>query len=208
MRIWPAVRRFCCSLVYTICILGALCFERIATIRNSRHRRAISSTARDDAAREFERLYRESYGGVYGWVRVRMPSDADAEDVVSEAYLKAARSFETFDPSRAKFGTWVTTIARNCMVSQFRKQRPAVALEDAPEGVFAQDGHEDEACDLATVKQLLACLEDDERELIALKYHEGMRNVEIANELGINQSTVSTKLARALSKMRKAAGRG
>ena len=139
---------------------------------------------------------------MYGWVRVRMPSDADAEDIVSEAYLKAARAFSSFDPKRAKFGTWVTAIARNCMVSHFRKQRPVVALEDAPESVFAQDGHEDAACGLATVKQLLACLEDDERELVAMKYHEGMRNVEIANELGINQSTVSTKLARALSKMR------
>ena len=177
-------------------------FERIATSGKSRHRWAISHADKSDVAREFERLYRESYGGVYGWVRVRMASDADAEDIVAEAYLKAARSFASFDPKRAKFSTWVTTIARNCMVSHFRKQRPMVALEDAPESAFAQDGHEDAACGLATVKQLLACLDDDERELVALKYREGMRNVEIANELGINQSTVSTKLARALSKMR------
>ena len=181
---------------------------RIATSGKARHRRAISPAGRDDDAREFERLYLESYGSVYGWVRVRMPSDADAEDVVSEAYLKAARSFASFDPKRAKFGTWVTAIARNCMVSHFRKQRPAVALEDAPENVFAQDSHENAACDIETVKQLLAYLEDDERELVALKYHEGMRNVEIANELGINQSTISTKLARALSKMREVAERG
>lgn len=155
--------------------------------------------------REFERLYRESFGSVYGWVRVRMSNDADAEDVVAEAYLKAARSFASFDPTRAQFGTWVTAIARNCMVSHFRKQRPVVALEDAPDNVFAQDSHDETICGIATVKQLLAHLDDDERELVALKYHEGMRNVEIAHELDINQSTVSTKLARALSKMREVA---
>lgn len=159
------------------------------------------------SSREFERLYRESYAVVYSWVRVRMSCDADAEDVVSEAFMKAARAFATFDPARAKFGTWVTAIAKNCMMSHFRKQRPSVALEDAPEVAFAQDGHEEEACSLATVKQLLACLDDDERELVALKYREGMRNVDIAKELGINQSTVSTKLARALAKMRRVAER-
>ena len=40
--------------------------------------------------REFERLYLQSYGTVYGFVRARMASDADAEDVVSEAFIKAA----------------------------------------------------------------------------------------------------------------------
>ena len=39
--------------------------------------------------REFERLYRESYGSVYGYVRARMRDDASAEDVVAEAFCKA-----------------------------------------------------------------------------------------------------------------------
>jgi DNA-directed RNA polymerase specialized sigma24 family protein len=39
-----------------------------------------------------------------------------------------------------------------------------------------------------------------------MKYYEGKRNVEIADELGINLSTVSTKLSRAVAKMRAAAG--
>ena len=55
--------------------------------------------------REFERLYLECYPTVYGWVRARMAGDSDAEDVVAEAFLKAARAFGSFDPARAKFGT-------------------------------------------------------------------------------------------------------
>lgn len=52
---------------------------------------------------------------MYNYVRVRMGSAYDAEDVVAEAYLKAARSFGSFDPGRAKFSTWVVRIASNCM---------------------------------------------------------------------------------------------
>ncbi len=154
--------------------------------------------------REFERLYLESFGTVYGYVRARMSCDADAEDVVAEAYLKAARSFGSFDPTRAKFSTWVTTIARNCMISHYRKARSHAALDDVPQDAYAVNGGQEAVDDMLLVKKLLACLDDDERELVACKYHEGLRNVDIAAKLGMNPSTVSTKLTRALSKMREA----
>ena len=175
-----------------------------------KHRARITAFESEKAAqqREFERLYRECYGAVYGYVRVRMSCDADAEDVVAEAFMKAARSFASFDPSRAKFGTWVTTIARNCMVSHFRKQRPTTVLDDAPQSAFAVAPEQEATDDLLTVKRLLACLDDEERELIALKYREGLRNVEIANQMGMNASTVATKVARAIEKMRRVAEKG
>jgi RNA polymerase sigma factor (sigma-70 family) len=57
------------------------------------------------------------------------------------------------------------------------------------------------------VDQLLGTLDAHERELVLLKYREGMRNVDIAKKLQMNPSTVSTTLARALSKMRSVAER-
>ena len=87
--------------------------------------------------REFERLYRESYGLVYNYVRMRMGGADDAEDVVAEAYLKAARSFGAFDPARAKFSTWVVRIAANCMNDRWRRAR-----EDAHCCRMSGDGSE------------------------------------------------------------------
>ena len=150
----------------------------------------------------------QSYGLVYGFVRARMISEADAEDVVSEAYLKAARAFDRFDPARSKFSTWVVTIARNCMVSHFRKERPLAALDDVPESFVAIEGEQDAIADRDLALKLLSVLSDDEREIVLLKYREDMRNVDIAHELEMNASTVSTKLACALAKMRKSAGKG
>ena len=151
---------------------------------------------------EFERLYLDSYGMVYGYVRARMGTDAEAEDVVAEAYLKAARAFDSFDPERAKFGTWVTTIAKNCMSSYYRKEHPSYDLGDVPESVVAVEGDQDHVDDALLVRQLLTCLNEEEREIIALKYRDGLRNVDIAESLNMNASTVSTKLAAALTKMR------
>ena len=163
---------------------------------------------RSSLEREFERLYSESYGIVYNYVRSRMNNDASAEDVVSETFLLAARSFSKFDPSRAKFITWVITIAKNCMVSYFRKERPTVNLEDLTEDHVAVQGGQEEVDDALLVQQMLRCLDSTERELVIAKYRDGKRNCDIAQELNMNASTVSTVLSRALSKMRSVAERG
>lgn len=155
--------------------------------------------------REFEKLYLESYACVYGYVRARMLSDADAEDVVAEAYLRAARSFRTFDPSRAKFSTWVVTIARNCMATYYRKERPVAAMDEIPESLVAVPGGQGAVDDRDLAYRLLAVLNESERDIVLLKYRDDMRNVDIARHLGLNASTVSTRLASAISKMRKAA---
>ena len=139
---------------------------------------------------------------VYNYVRYRMNGDDAAEDVVAEAYLRAARSFDKFDPERAKFSTWVITIARNCMVSHFRRARPSAALDDVPELFAAVDGGQGAVDDRDLVLRLLSVLDNEERDLILLKYHEGLRNVDIARELDMNSSTVATILARAIGKMR------
>ena len=177
--------------------------EGYYTGEGSRHTQVRAfSGERTDREREFERLYRESYGPVYGYVRVRMSTDEDAEDVVSEAFLKAARSFGSFDPSRARFGTWVTAIAKNCIATHFRRLKPTTALEDAPKEVYSVSGGQDAIDDLLFAKNLISCLDENERMLIACKYHDDMRNVDIARELNMNASTVSTVLSRALTKMR------
>ena len=156
----------------------------------------------DDEKREFEQLYRESYGLVFGYVRSRMHDITATEDVVSDAFCKAARAFDSFDPARAKFSTWVVTIARNCMISYYRKERMTVALENLPEQATAEPTEIGAVEDADLAMRLLSVLDEEECEIVLLKYREDMRNVQIAEELGMKPSTVATKLSRALAKMR------
>lgn len=152
--------------------------------------------------REFAKLYAESYSLVYNYVRSRMAGDDAAEDVVAEAYLQAARHFDSFDPARAKFSTWVVKIASNTMISYWRKVKPTAPLEEVPERLVVEPPAQDDLAERDLIDRLLGVLDDTERQLVIMKYREGYRNVEIASELGMNSSTVSTKLAKALSKMR------
>ena len=162
-----------------------------------------------DAKRAFEQYYRESYSLVFNYIIRRVPDRTSAEDVTSEAFLRAARFFDRFDARRAKFSTWVISIAHNCITDHYRHNPVTADLEEVAEGAYAEESAYDEQtanADLAV--KLLATLDPTERELVSKKYYEGKRNVEIADEMGMNLSTVSTKLARALAKMRAAASEG
>ena len=144
---------------------------------------------------------------VYNYVFYRMTDPDTTQDVVAEAFFLAAKSFDRYDPSRAKFSTWVTTIAINCMSNYYRKAKPTVDLDNIPQTAVAQPGEQGNVDNRELVRQLLSVLTPEERELVALKYHEGKRNVEIASELNMNPSTVATKLSKALAKMRTHADR-
>lgn len=163
---------------------------------------------RSRRAADFESLYREGYSTVYNYVYYRCLDQALTEDVVSDAFIKAAKAFDRFDAAKASFSTWVIAIARNCLNDHYRRNRAMFALDDVNEAVFAV---EEEYPDLeedrgALAKQLLETLSEEERELVFLKYFKDKRNTEIADELGMNASTVATKLMRAMQKMRAAAG--
>lgn len=162
---------------------------------------------RESREREFTRLYTECYGFVYNYVRSRMPGDDAAEDVVADAFLQAARHFDEFDSSRAKFSTWVIKIASNVMISHWRRTKPVTTLDEVPQRLVTQPAEQDQVADRDLVDNLLSALDDTERQLVVMKYREGYRNIEIAEELGMNPSTVSTKLANALAKMRAVAER-
>lgn len=180
-------------------------------IRGQEHCGSLSAQGDCAATRaaEFERLYRENYAFVYNYVNFRMAGSDAVEDVVAEAFCKAARAFGKFDAARAKFSTWVIAIVRNCIIDYWKKERVTVPLDDVPESVFsADDTYPKLNEDADYVRVLLSSIDEADRELVFFKYFEGKRNVDIARELGMNESTVATRLQRALLKMRAVAERG
>lgn len=132
-----------------------------------------------------------------------------AEDVTSEAFIKAAKAFDRFDPERAQFSTWVITIARNCAISYMRKHGKEFTASDAaidPDLQATRDEYPSlERDDVQTAEILLASISEEDREIVRLKYYEGLQNKEIADLLGLNASTIGTRVHRAVAAMRKVA---
>lgn len=153
---------------------------------------------------EVEQLYREQFRSVFNYLYFRVLDRQVAEDLTADVFVRIMRSRETFDPSKATPVNWLFRIARNRLYDYFRTNRPTDDIETAPAAKFAvvdeYGGLDDKA---ATARALLTVLTDEERELVFMKFWNEMSNKEIAEALNMNASTVSTKVSRAVAKMRK-----
>ncbi len=66
-----------------------------------------------DAETAFERAYESEFPRVYGYVRYRVGNADTADDLTSQAFLRALDRLATFDPRRGELGPWILGIARN-----------------------------------------------------------------------------------------------
>jgi len=154
----------------------------------------------------FEALYRSSRDDVYAYVTTLLRDRVAAEDVTALAFERAYRRRRTFDRRRGEERAWLFGIARNAALDELRRRRRIAALVTDPEDIDAvgpEDGA-DVALRRETVRAALATLPARERELIALKFHAGLSNAELARVLGVSESNAGTMLHRTIQKLRKA----
>jgi RNA polymerase sigma-70 factor (ECF subfamily) len=82
--------------------------------------------------RAFEELVCRYSARLRHFLRHRVSSDQDAEDLVQDTFLKACRNIASFDPDY-RFSTWIYTIAYRLAVSRYRSlKRTRVPLEPDP----------------------------------------------------------------------------
>ncbi len=132
---------------------------------------------------------------------VQLHDRAQAEDAVQETFLKAFRGFAQFRGESSE-KTWLTRIAVNtCRDYQrggwFRHTDRSVTPEMLPVAADTQPDMEDYDLSLAVMR-----LPRKLREVILLYYYQDMGTEEIAETLGIAQSSVSNRLKRGREKLR------
>ncbi len=154
----------------------------------------------------FEELYRSSRDDVYAYVCTLLRDPAAAEDITALAFERAYRRRRTFDRRRGEERAWLFGIARNAALDELRRRRRTATLISDPEDTAQLD--EGDGAEVAlrrtAVEAALAKLPAREREIVALKFHAGMSNAELARVLGVSESNAGTLLYRTMEKLRKA----
>src|SRR3954447_2725131 len=157
------------------------------------------------SASEFDALYREARDDVFAYAATLLRDRGAAEDVTAQAFERAYRKRSSFDARRGSPRAWLFGIVRNAALDELRR-RKRDATAELP-GPIAEPGP-DEAAELAAerdaVRAALARLAARDREVIALKYHAGLSNAEIAEVLGVSATNAGTLLHRAMNKLREA----
>jgi RNA polymerase sigma factor (sigma-70 family) len=166
----------------------------------------------DSSWERFEALYRSSRDDVHAYVTTLLRDRSAAEDVTALAFERAYRRRRTFDRRRGEERAWLFGIARNAALDELRRRsRLATLVTEPASGEGSGDAAElavDDGAEVAlrrtTVRAALQGLSARERELIALKFHAGLSNAELARVLGVSESNAGTLLYRTMEKLRKA----
>ncbi|MHB8691809.1 MAG: RNA polymerase sigma factor [Solirubrobacteraceae bacterium] len=153
----------------------------------------------------FEQLYRSSRDDIYAYACTLLRDPGAAEDVTALTFERAYRRRRTFDRRRGEERAWLFGIARNAALDELRRRRRLATLVTEPTDDTAspEDGA-DVALRRTAVRTALAGMSARDRELIALKFHAGLTNAELARVLGVSESNAGTMLHRSMAKLRKA----
>jgi len=161
----------------------------------------------------YELLMRRHNQRLYRIARAILRDDAEAEDVMQDAYVRAYQSLAGFE-GRAKFVTWLTRIAIHEALSRLRKRSRFQSLDsfDSSQGdpmnsVTSSDRDpEQETYDRElsiVIEKAVLSLPDEYRLVFMLRDVEGMSTEEAAQCLNLTQENVKVRLHRAHSKLRK-----
>ena len=133
---------------------------------------------------EIAAVVRRERGRLLSFISKRVRDAAEAEDVLQEALYELVASYRLMQPVE-QVGAWLMRVARNRIIDGFRKRRPQLLTDVAPEGEEADSALErllpavHDGPDAALVRELL--LEELERALLELPAEQ--REVFIAHEL-------------------------
>lgn len=165
--------------------------------------RAGGQEAYGEIVRRFERP-------LYGLILRMVRDPSTAEDLAQDAFLKAFSALDSYDPRR-KLSSWLFKIAHNTTIDHLRRKQPVTVSLTPPEGEgepdysagLADAGAEDaersvERADLAAaLEAAMGDLRPEYREVLVLRFQEGLAYNEIAEVTGLALGTVKTHLHRA-----------
>jgi RNA polymerase sigma-70 factor, ECF subfamily len=167
--------------------------------------------ATDGASLEhwFLTMYEKEADTLFRFCAFKLRDREAALDVVQDTFARVwdyvARGHEIVN-----FRAFAFRVARNCIVDHVKKGRPILASElgEAAERLLdpAGEADQEEVAELARVFSCMEGLSEEDRELVMLRYTEGVPVKDIAAEYGQKANTVTQRLKRAIELLRECVG--
>jgi len=151
----------------------------------------------------FGELYSIHLDRIYRYIFYQVNDRATAEDLTEEVFLKAWRSIGKFKWKGYPFSAWLYRIARNHAIDHFRTRQQHKSLEwEFPTGDDGPELKAEEKQMNRLISEAISSLPEQQKQLIILKFIEGMDNREIEQIMGKNQGAIRVMQMRALATLR------
>jgi RNA polymerase sigma-70 factor (ECF subfamily) len=170
-----------------------------------------AAVARGDE-RALERLIERWKGRMYALLlRSAGGRAAEADDLFQELWIRVVRAAPEFDP-RLRFGTWLYRIAVNLTRDAARRRSASGYAEVTRDGALPEgadqapgpDDHVVAAQEAVELRRAIDALPAGQREVLVLRYLEGLPEAEVAAAAGIPAGTVKSRLHHAVRALRRA----
>jgi RNA polymerase sigma-70 factor (ECF subfamily) len=163
---------------------------------------AVRAAQADPAA--FGVLYRRYLDRIYSYTFYQLGDHHDAEDATARTFLAALRAIRSFKDEGATFRAWLFRIARNTIANAHRSRarRRTEPMEAIPVDPAAPDadpaGLSLRAEEARRVRAGLAQLPEERRQVVLLRFADGLSAREIGQVLDRSEGAVRVLLHRAL----------
>ena len=165
---------------------------------------ATALRARDDRG-AFAAIYVGHRETVFRYVRARCASDDDAVELTAVTFERALAAMPRYTSRGGGVVAWLLRIARNAVIDQERRRRPAAPGPEYPER-RSPDPTPEEAAILTeerrSLRLLLGGLPSEQRDALALRYGAGLTAREIAVVIGKSEAATQKLISRALARLK------
>jgi RNA polymerase sigma-70 factor (ECF subfamily) len=172
----------------------------------------------DEGRPDFEVLFEKARPQLLALARRIMRNEADAEDVVQQAFIQGLRNGHRFE-ARAQATSWMYRITYNAalMALRTKRRKGASSLDGLPQEVaevHVSNSRDEEAFKLdpdhnaeraemrAAIAEAMAQLAPIDQKIVGLRINEGCSTQEVAKEMGLSAAATKTRLHRARKALR------
>ena len=151
-------------------------------------------------AEAFTVLYQRYLTPVYRYLYRRLGNEKDVEDLTAQVFTDALEGLTAYR-ERGRFASWLFTIARRRVIDLYRQRVPD-KLDDPPDNALDMQSTIEQDETFSRLEKLLGQLDDDQQEILRLRFAAGLEFAEVASVLKRSPGAVKMKLYRTLEWLR------
>jgi RNA polymerase sigma-70 factor, ECF subfamily len=165
---------------------------------------ALIRQAREGGREAFGLLYERHRATIARYVAARIRDASDSEDLTEAIFESAWRAMGRYREQGVPFLAWLYRLAHNRVVDHYRALRPTVTLiPEVHESIEDTGAPLDLNIDSADLLKALHSLTDDQRDVIVLRFIQGMSGREVAQAMDKREDAIRALQFRALATLRR-----
>lgn len=164
----------------------------------------------------FDELLKRHKDKLYSYIFFIVRSRDIADDIFQETFVKAIVTLQQGRyNSDGKFSAWLTRIAHNLVIDQFRQERNEniISNDDSDIDLFNNTAFSEGTIEarmvntqvMKDIRRLVNCLPDNQREVIFMRYYQSLSFKDIATITGVSINTALGRVRYAVMNLRRMA---